>query len=70
MLSASGEEYTLIVPQGNPITPVGYEILSLVDWSFLKVLCPRGSQLALCPRGTSIASWPCYIVRSAHIVQC
>ena len=46
---------TLIVPQGNSVSPVGYEIIMTSELVILfDAECPWGSQLPLCPMGNIV----------------
>ena len=45
---------TLIVPQGNSVSPVGHEILSPVDTILLSVECPRGLSTPTGPQWNSV----------------
>ena len=43
---------TLIVPQGNSVSPVGYKMIMTSELAlFFDVKCPWGSQLSLCSGG-------------------
>ena len=59
MLSAPGEESTVIVAQGNSVSSDGYEILSPLDIILFNVACLRGRAHSHdAPGELSITNWP------------